>query len=446
VTHRTLALIAVIGLVHTATPAHAQNWSFDARRIALGGIGTNQNLASESIQDEREYRAIVLPLGLLQVLRNRDVFNPDSDRFDLVRSIEYAASPMHYMIDRDGTGTGSRFVTDLRNGRLSRDLNDYRGFAPVSQPVVNGLAAPRFGATIPVYRGTGTSHGVYVGAGPYLAMRGSLAIDEQLMDIFSSTVPMYLPDTQLQLQSGLRAQMALAVTGGYRGRMAAFGTHGDRDGLYVAANYNILRGFRYEDADFDVRFDTDHEGLVTSSPSSPVPLLVTRDTATSGSGFSMDVGVGAVFDRWELGFGANGIANRIDWRSLQRITYSLDDLMMQSGFSESAPLAVGDARVTLPVEYVGNVGYRMNRWMIVAEAGRGLQGMTAHGGVEYRLGLIEPRVGAFYSRERWQPSAGVGLTLAPRVALDVAMYATDANVERKRRAAFATSLRIGGGR
>jgi hypothetical protein len=42
----------------------------------------------------------------------------------------------------------------------------------------------------------------------------------------------------------------------------------------------------------------------------------------------------------------------------------------------------------------------------------------------------------------WNPSGGVGLNLSPRVALDVAMYANSANVERKRNPAIAFSLRL----
>src|SRR5215510_2263711 len=83
----------VAGLSVAASPAMAQNWSGDARLIAMGGAGTNQNLASKMIEEERGHRTIVLPFGLFQVLKDTDIFDPTSDEFDLVRSIEYAASP-----------------------------------------------------------------------------------------------------------------------------------------------------------------------------------------------------------------------------------------------------------------------------------------------------------------------------------------------------------------
>src|SRR5215210_2049459 len=104
-----LCAIAVL----SPSPAAAQNWSFDARRIALGGAGTSQGPASRQVEDQRRYRSIALPLGLIQVLRDLDVFDPGGDRFDPVRAMEYAASPLHYTIGRESNEAGSLFVADL---------------------------------------------------------------------------------------------------------------------------------------------------------------------------------------------------------------------------------------------------------------------------------------------------------------------------------------------
>ncbi len=57
-----------------------------------------------------------------------------------MRSIEYAVSPIHFIIGRDDTDTASLFITDLRNGTLNRDLNTYRGFDPATSVVAEGLA------------------------------------------------------------------------------------------------------------------------------------------------------------------------------------------------------------------------------------------------------------------------------------------------------------------
>ena len=70
--------------------------------------------------------------------------------------------------------------------------------------------------------------------------------------------------TQLTAQNTTQGQLAMAIAGGYRGRFAlavGVGRGTEREGLYVAANYNYLHGFRYEDFDFRLRMDTDSAGL-----------------------------------------------------------------------------------------------------------------------------------------------------------------------------------------
>jgi hypothetical protein len=158
---------------------------------------------------------------------------------------------------------------------------------------------------------------------------------------------------------------------------------------------------------------------------------------------AIDVGVGAVINRWELGFGANGIANRIDWTDAERITYFHANLLTGDGdLIESAAVPVGEVRVELPIDYRANVGYNLDRWSAIAEFGRGLQGKSFHGGAEFRLGAVDVRGGAVYSRELWNPSGGVGLNLSDGFGVDVAVYGNSANAERKRNPAIAVSLRF----
>jgi len=435
-----------------AAQASAQNWSFDARKVALGSPGSGENLASRMIEEESAYRAIVLPFGLFQVLRDFDKLNPTKDDFDVVRTMEYAASPLHYTFGRDsvtaGPSTGAsglnNFVTDIRNAQLSRDLNRYRGMAPANQPRAEGLASPSWGKTIKVaQRAGGAFHGVYVGAGPYLAMQTDVSFDQPLIDALGSPTDIYLRNAQMRLTTATRGQMAMAITGGYRGRYALPSSSSDRDGVYLAANYNYLHGFRYEDVNLALRLDTDAAGLLTINPSLPAPLIVTRDNATNGTGRAIDVGVGVVMNRWETGFGVNGIANRINWTNVERTTYSLaNPLFGDSDFAESLSQPMGDLAVTLPVAYRGNVGYRADRWSAVAEAGKGYAGNSFHGGYEYRFTALALRGGGTYSRQLWNPSAGVGINLGQRVAVDAAMYGNAANVERKRHPAIAVSLRF----
>ena len=57
--------------------------------IGLGGVGSTSNVAVDMVDEQRPYRAIVLPFGLLQVIPNLPKLDPTSDEFDLVRAIEY---------------------------------------------------------------------------------------------------------------------------------------------------------------------------------------------------------------------------------------------------------------------------------------------------------------------------------------------------------------------
>jgi hypothetical protein len=428
--------------------ASAQNWSFDARKVGLGSPSGGENVASRMIEDERQYRTLVLPFGLIQVFRDFDRLNPSNDEFDLVRTIEYAAGPIHYTVGRDSSDTkADEFIADIGNGELSRDLNEYKGFVPVNQPEAAGLASSTWGKTFRVRSGAGGAfQGVYVGAGPYVSMRTMPTIDERLIPILSEGPPVYVPNAQLTAYNVTQGQLALAVAGGYRARFAwpsGVGLGTEREGLYVGANYNYLRGFRYEDLDFRLRMDTDSAGLLTVNPFLPPPLLVARTNAESGRGMAVDVGIGAVINHWELGFGANGIGNRITWSDVERTTYFHDSLLAGAGdLIEGVPVPMGDVRVELPIDYRANVGYDVQRWAAVAEFGRGLQGESFHGGGEYRFGIVDVRGGAVYSREMWNPAGGLGLNMTPGASVDVAVYSNSANVERKRRPAIAVSLRF----
>src|SRR5215510_9631918 len=107
-------VLSVLAVLTTAAAAPAQDWSFDARAIAMGGVGSTGNLSTKMIDEQRDYTAIVLPFGLFQVFQDMSIYDPDSRNFDPVRAIEYAASPVHFGLDRGKTNNGEAlFVTDI---------------------------------------------------------------------------------------------------------------------------------------------------------------------------------------------------------------------------------------------------------------------------------------------------------------------------------------------
>lgn len=440
-----LLLPGVLACTLMASTAWAQNWSFDARQIALGGVGGAEDVGSAMIADEQPYRAIVLPFGLFQVLKDLDIYKPENAKFDPIRAAEYAASPIHYVIGRDDSATGQQLVSDIRNARLSRDLNAYRGFVPSPTIREQGISAPNWGGTIRIAkRPGGAFHGIYVGAGPYLTTQTVGAIDERLVSLLASDTPVFVPNTTFGLTDTTAIQLALSVTGGYRARFAlpaGVGQSAETDGVYLAVNYRSLFGFRYENADFGLRLDTDGAGLVTANPR-VLPVTIARHESSRGRGQAIDVGIGAVLGGFQVGFGANGLANHIEWRDVERTDYALSSLVSGGRFTESAPTPVADLRVELPVNYRVHTAYMSDAWAGAVEYGHGFQGTTWRLGAERTLSMVAIRGGARYVRSRWEPSGGLGIALTRTVGLDVAAFGTSTNIERKRHLAIATSIRI----
>jgi hypothetical protein len=437
---KTLAL--VIGLLLPAI-AQAQSWNWDARQIGMGGSGGNGNLAGKMIDDQRNYTSIVLPLGLVQVLSHTKRFDPNSKEFDPIIDLEYAATPWHYVIGRDPSNNSGEaaFVNDVRNGTLSRDLTRYRGFVPANSFLAEGLVAPSFGHTFKVHKNGPSFQGFYVGAGPYLAMRSQSAISTGLTTVLSTGVNQ--ANANFPLSETDQAQLALAVIGGYRARFALpsrWTTGSEREGLYVAANYNYLRGFGYNHDDLTVSLLTDSGGLIQNASN----VLVDNRHATKGTGLATDIGIGAVVRRWEVGFGAKGIGNRIDWTGVKEKTLTLASVVGGNGnFVNSPTVTAADIRVKLPVDYRGDLVYNANRWSAVGKVGHGFGGGSFHGGMEWHAnGRLELRGGTRYTLEKWNPTFGAGLNISRKISFDVAAFGTNANVERKHQIAIAASIRF----
>jgi hypothetical protein len=438
----------VLGATIFAPAVLSQNFSTDARRIGMGGVGNQSNLASELVEEQQPYRSIPIPLGLFQVLRNLDVFDPGSTEFDPLRAVENLSNPIHISFDRDASGPGNVLVRDIVNGGLSRDLNSYRGFVPESEVNAQGLWAPRWGRTFRVAgdSDTGSSHGVFAGAGPYVSLGTNVMIDQNLIDIFSSSTNVYRPNTTFQIDDVTTGQGAMAITGGYRGRLVVFDSvqpgGASSDGVYIAGNYHHLRGIHYDTVDMDVRFDTDAAGQVTLAPTT-TPISIARTNAKKGAGFAIDLGTAVLFNGWNVNFGANGIGNRITWESLRSEQLVLQSLFQGGNFIRTPlPAPQGDRRISLPVHYSGGGGYSTDRWSAQTEISHGLQDFSIRGGAEYRLGPLAVRGGSRYQLDRWHASTGAGINLTNRIGVDMALFETTSNIERDRRWSMALSLRL----
>ncbi len=437
--------IVLTWTLFAAGSVFAQSYQGDARQIAMGGAGYSDNIATSMIEEERPYTSIALPLGIIQILQDMDRFDPDDkEKFDPVLALEYAANPMHYTFKRDPGGARSRFISNTINGELSRDLNDYRGIDFPDRFEAEGLVAPNWGKTFKFHRSTdGPFQGVYVGAGPYFSAGTDLEIDRELRDVLASSTPVSISNRNFNIANQSIGQLAMAITGGYRARFKLPGAmKSGRDGLYIGMNYNYLYGFQYLDSAISVRMDTDAAGLLTLNPAT-VPLDINYYNSGSGRGFSLDFGAGVVVNRWEFGFGANGVENRIDWRDLKLKNYTLQNLLDGGDFIEQElPADPSETTVELPVRYTGNIGYHRGRYHVVTEGGHGFHGYNFRGGIEFGLAFVDFRGGVRYSREQWNPTGGVGINFCKSFSLDVAAFGSSANLENRRLLSIAMSLRF----
>jgi len=437
--------VAILLLTSFASSAFAQNYSFDARRIALGGTGGTPNVASHLVEEQRRYKSIVIPVGLVRVIKNINVFYPNRKDFDFSSAVEFATRPLHQVIGRveDYPGFHQLFA-DIRDARLNSDLNAYSGFQTDRLDFVEGLVAPNWGYTFMLQQDERSFQGIYVGAGPYLAVRADYNINSEFKKILDGSGSTYLPFATLDLGGSTRQQTALDITGAYHARYALFqrdGEEGRRNGMYVVANYHYLHGFRYDEVHADLSLQTDAAGMVP--PDQPtVPFGIDWRTSKGGNGLALDFGAAFVINRWEFGGGVSGVANRIKWSKITRHDLAFVNLEDGSEWVHLKTRLPGSTTIELPVTYTGDIAYHREKWSLYNEYSRGFQGHNFRSALEYRLGAVELRGSARMSEGDWYAAGGAGFNLGRNFGVDVAAFGTQTFLEADRHLALAISFRI----
>ena len=459
---RVAAATTVLGLA-IPTIAPAQHWTFDARRIALGGVGSG-NLASELVAERRGYGTLVLPFGLLQSLGSLDLYrslgDPADSDFDPVRAGELLASPVHYALERPDSGL-QPFVWDLANlgnlagpGGLSDDdlrrvLGAHRDVLLPERVLWEGMAAPNWGRTVVVAGERDDAfQGFYIGAGPYLSANIDARVDPDLPETLASGTIAGLDgrlpaNVDSYTAFATTVQAAAAVTGGYRARFALPTARGsERDGVYVAADYHYLFGLGLGRIDAALDVATDEAGRLVDDAGGTQVAFYETVGSRSGRGSAVDAGVKLVLGRIDIGVGARGLGNRLEWTDLESESDVFEAepdgsirTMMRSARSDAL-------RIELPVHWTTDVAYHADRWSAMAEYANGFLGHRMHAGFEARYRWVELRGGGRFLRDRWHPSVGVGLNSSGGPSLDVALFGGSASVIGKRTLSVAVSLRL----
>jgi len=439
------AIVTVLLLVCTASAASGQNYSFDARRIALGGAGGTPNVASKLVERQRRYKSILIPVGLVKLLSDVRVFFPNREDFDFSRAVQYSASPLHFVFGRREDITARSLFRDIVHASLQPDLNSYSGFALPILTESEGLMSLTWGKTFMIQEGTRSFQGIYVGAGPYLAAKATFDFDGELERILSGTGNRYVPFASMGIGGGETDELALDITGSYRARFPLFADDSggvNRNGMYVVANYHHLQGFRFDQFDARLQLDTDANGLLVPDPPER-PFSLTWHKSSKGIGLSMDFGVAFVVNRWDFGAGVSGVANRIKWRDITEHALSLVSLFNGTEFVHvKLPRRDLTTQIEMPVTYTGDVSYHRDAWSAYTEYSNGLGGTNFRVGMEYRFGAVELRGAGRYSQDNWYPSAGVGLDLTPNFGIDAALFGTQTFLEPTPHVGLAISLRF----
>ena len=426
--------------------ASAQNYSFDARRIALGGAGGTPNVASKLVERQRRYKSILIPIGLVRVLSDVHVFFPNREDFDFSRAVEFASAPLHFVFGRSEDATARSFFRDVLNARVNPDPNAYSGFELPIDTGEEGALSLTWGKQFMLREDERSFQAIYVGAGPYLASQAVFAFDTELEQILSGSGNRYVPSAALGVGGGESSRLALDITGAYRARFPLFagdGPDAGRNGMYVVANYHHLQGFRYDNFDARLQLDTDRNGLLVPNPPER-PFSLNWQTSSKGVGLSLDFGAAFVINRWDFGVGVSGVANRINWRDITRHELSLLSLVNGNEFVhvKVPPTENFTAHTELPVTYTGDVAYNRDDWSVYSEYSHGLGGTNFRTGLEYRLGSVELRGAGRYSEGSWYPSGGAGFNLTRNFGIDAGVYGTQTFLEPHRKLGLAISLRF----
>ena len=178
-----------------------------------------------------------------------------------------------------------------------------------------------------------------------------------------------MPNAIFDINHDTTFQIVAAIIGGYRyARTAETQTEDGRvQGLFAAVNFNYLRGFNFDQIQMDVQFETNSAGIIPNTATRSTPLALDFLKSTEGNGLAIDAGVIYAVERWELGLGVNGIANRITWTGVERRRYIEENLSGGDNPSSSDPVPFADVTVELPINISSNVGYHANSWSAMAD-------------------------------------------------------------------------------
>jgi hypothetical protein len=445
-----VALTLAVLVLAPLRPARAQ-FSFDARRIGMGGVSLTRdgnvrrfNPAYRALKNRADGGGpkftIPVPLGLIRFLSDHPIgrldtdpmFNPDSAAFNPIEIMNLVFNPpIFYEVKKAPVPTNdveftigkNAFVVDLGAAQVLIPEQEF-GLGTTSRPLDIGFGFAGF----------------HVGLMGFLQYDIGFTLDDSLRRVLKDADSVRANSTYRVFGDGT-AQAGFAPTVSYAGRVLR-GAGGDEsdDGVYLGGALHYYMGGTYARGSGPSGFTTGNPVFGTT----PVALL--DDTLYSsnkpfGKGIGGDVGMVWVSGPFEVGMGVNDIGAELTWSDtkVQRVRY------FATGDSIGTTLLTNhvESKTKLPITYIANAALRMGTGTTVGgdvvNSGRGT---VIHVGIEQRTGPFALRGGVSRDqRKRMQFGWGGGLRMGP-IGLDVGFWTHSNSFSSQRGITMATSISV----
>ncbi len=417
--------------------------SFDARRIAMGGVmlseyreAENRNVALRAVPDGGSKWSIPIPLGIIQVLSDLPEFDPDDPDFNAFEIVELATNfPVFLRIVEPETVTDD-IVMEIAVDRLAIDLGDLAEVVPEEPFKLGGmLDQPNFSF------GTG---GFFGGLSGLLVGESDFSLSSSLSEALRGDKA-FLPNTAYHLKEKAEVQVAAVIGAGYARRLNAVLGGGDEDprrseelAIYGGGRLKYLVGLAYAKADPVVSFTTGD--VIFADEPLDMDYMTTLTTATpAGSGTGLDLGVVAFKDGYEVGLGIVNIATKIHWKADKELHVLEDSTneVVEYTLAEDA-----DYTSTVPSLILLNAAKRWDGNTLALDIEKGITRTTFHLGFETIRGTVALRTGTWLDANgKLQFAGGTGFKVG-FMNLDVALMTSSSVLTKERAVDLALSFSI----
>jgi hypothetical protein len=448
-----VALALAVLVAAPARPARAQ-FSFDARRIGMGGVSLTRdgnlrryNPAYRAVKDRpgsgNPKVTIPVPLGLIQFFHDHPInkfgsdplFDPKAPTFNPFETMNLVFNlPIFLEVKKAPTPTNdvtftvgrNAFVLDLGAAQILVPEDEF-GLGGTSRLLDLGFGIKGFRFGVQGFE----NHDV------------GFLLGDSLRAFLKNADSARANTTYNVLGDGI-VQAGVAPTLSFSGRVTGVGSD-NQDGVYLGVAVRSYYGAAYFRAVGSGGFTTGDTLFAGPNPVTPqLEALTYRDndaTKSFGQGIGGDVGVVFISGPMEVGVGVNDIGAELTWKDT-RVDSSYFDTAGDSIVTSTVRNHV-QSKTKMPVSYIANASIHMGTGTTVGgdivNSGRGT---VIHVGGEQRLGMLALRGGVSRDqRKKMQFGFGGGLRLGP-IGLDVGFWTHSNSFADKRGITMATSISL----